>query len=86
MSSEKAPGPDGYNVRFFKSAWNVVGNDVIKAVLEFFHNGRMLKEFNNTTIALVPKCDILSHLRDFRPISCCNTIYKIISKILANRL
>lgn len=46
----------------------------------------MLKEANTTTIALVPKCENPSFITDFRPISCCNRVYKCIAKIMANRL
>lgn len=63
-----------------------MGPDVIAAVNEFFLNGRLLKDLNNTTIALIPKLPRACKLGDFRPISCCNLIYKIISKIISNRL
>jgi len=46
----------------------------------------MLKEVNATAIALIPKIPNPDKLKDFRPISCCNTVYKCIAKILANRL
>ena len=52
----------------------------------FFSSGKLLKEFNTTIITLVPKVSNTSTMGDFRPISCCNTMYKIISKVLANRL
>ena len=56
------------------------------AVQSFFESGKLLKELNHTTITLVPKCQNSSKLKDFRPISCCNLIYKCISGILARRL
>lgn len=52
----------------------------------FFHTGELLKEFNATLIILVPKCLQPTKVTEYRPISCCNVAYKIISKILANRL
>ncbi|CAL9237898.1 unnamed protein product [Arabidopsis halleri] len=82
----KCPGPDGYSVEFFRASWSVVGADVIKAVKEFFRNGRLLKDFNTTKIALIPKFPEACNLGDYRPISCCNLVYKIVSKIIANRL
>lgn len=83
---DKSPGPDGFNNFFFMKYWYVVGKDVVDAVIEFFENGSMLKQINNTIIALIPKIKNPTCLKDFRPISCCSTVYKIISKILANRL
>ena len=52
----------------------------------FFATGRLLKSINSTAISLVPKVENPSNLREFRPISCCNTLYKCISKILAEKL
>ena len=70
---------------FFKAAWSIVGNDVINAVLSFFKCGSLLREINCTIIALVPKVPNPESMNDYRPISCCNTVYKCISKIIAAR-
>ncbi|GKD28037.1 hypothetical protein Tco_1234251 [Tanacetum coccineum] len=86
MGNDKSPGPDGYTVAFFKEAWDIVSNDVTKAVKEFFINGNLLKVVNHTIIALIPKVASPSRINDYRPISCRNVIYKCISKILANRI
>lgn len=86
MPSNKAPGPDGYPVEFYKLASSTVGHDLILAIQEFFRNGRLLKDLNTTVIALIPKTPEAASLVDYRPISCCNLTYKIISKVLANRL
>ncbi|KAI9176948.1 hypothetical protein LWI28_009034 [Acer negundo] len=77
LHPNKAPGPDGFNANFFKKTWDIVGEDVINAIQEFFRSGHLLKELNATTISM---------MKDFRPISCCNTLYKIIAKIIANRI
>ncbi|GJW18232.1 RNA-directed DNA polymerase, eukaryota, reverse transcriptase zinc-binding domain protein [Tanacetum coccineum] len=82
----KAPGPDGYTACFFKKAWSVIGNDVCLAVKEFFNSGKMLKEINSTLIALIPKVHHPKLVTEFRPIACCNVLYKCISKILTNRI
>lgn len=86
MPSNKAPGPDGYPAEFYKTAWSTVGHDLVLVIQEFFRNGRLLKDLNTTIIALIPKTPAASALADFRPISCCNLAYKIISNILATRL
>ncbi|GJW40181.1 hypothetical protein Tco_0066026 [Tanacetum coccineum] len=86
MGNEKSPGPDGFTAAFFKEAWDIVGNDVILAVREFFVNGRLLKELNHTIIALIPKVSTPARVNDFRPISCCNVLFKCISKVIANRI
>ncbi|GJV94862.1 putative RNA-directed DNA polymerase [Tanacetum coccineum] len=86
IDSNKAPGPDGFSSEFFKAYWNVVGTDLCNAVKEFFKSGKLLKETNATIIALVHKCHTPRMLSDYRPIACCNVIYKIISKVIVNRI
>lgn len=76
----KAPGPDGYGSFFFKKAWNIVGDDLCKAGEEFFFSGKMLKQWNHTSIILIPKSKNASKVHEFRPISCCSTFYKIIQR------
>jgi hypothetical protein len=85
LGSEKAPGPDGFTACFFKKAWPIVGSDVCSTVKSFFHSGSLLKEVNSTIITLVPKVPNPSSITEFRPIACCNVLYKCITKILANR-
>jgi hypothetical protein len=63
-----------------------VGDEVCEAVLEFFQTGMLLKEVNSTIPTLVPKKKNDVFMGDYRPISCCNLVYKCITKILANRL
>ncbi|XP_039173652.1 uncharacterized protein LOC120296067 [Eucalyptus grandis] len=86
LATGKAPWADGFNVEFFKHSWDVVGASVILAVRDFFVNVSQLKQINTTIIALVPKIPNASTVHDFRPIACCNTIYKCITKLIANRL
>jgi hypothetical protein len=59
---------------------------VVQAIKSFFSSGFLLKELNTTAVSLIPKVVNPSQLNDFRPISCCNTIYKCITKILARRM
>ena len=81
-----APGPDGMNALFYQKIWHVVGKDVVTAVLDFLNDGILLPALNHTDIVLIPKVKISEKMSDFRPISLCNVIYKIISNVLANRL
>jgi hypothetical protein len=69
-----------------KKKWSIVGKEVCKAVLLSLNSGIMNKDLNSTYIVLVPKTKDPKNVRDFRPISLCNDLYKLISKVLANRL
>jgi hypothetical protein len=64
--------------------WHIVGEDVINVVNSFFQTRRIFKEMNATTISLIPKVANPTRLTDFRPISCCNIVYKCITKSLAD--
>ena len=86
MGPTKAPGPDGMNALFYQTFWHIVGIDVVAAVLDFMHSGTMPFEINYTHIVLIPKVKSPENLFDYRPISLCTVIYKIISKVLTNRL
>ncbi|XP_071705361.1 uncharacterized protein [Rutidosis leptorrhynchoides] len=86
IGEDKAPGPDGYTSVFFKKAWEIVGPDVCKAVIDFFNNSQLLTEINHTILALIPKVETPCKVNDYRPISCCNVIYKCISKIITARI
>jgi len=82
----KCPGPDGISFGFIKDFWDILKVDVMRFLLEFHRNGRLTKGINNTFIALIPKVDSPQRLNDFRPISLVGSLYKILAKVLANRL
>ncbi|GKE67379.1 sodium/hydrogen exchanger 6 [Tanacetum coccineum] len=86
MGGDKALGPNSFTTAFFKKAWDVVGGDITCTVWDFFFNGNLLKELNHTIISLIPKVTTPARINDYRPISCCNVLYKCISKIIANRV
>lgn len=86
IKDDKCPGPDGYNSYFFKKTWSIIGNEICYAIQDFFLNGAMLRQTNSTAITLIPKIMKPQRITDFRPISCCNVVYKMISKILTGRL
>lgn len=86
MDGNKAPSPDGFPISFFQHYWQLVEQDVYAMVHRFFHRGFILKELNLTNLVLIVKKECPETPGDFRPISLCNVTYRIISKVLANRL
>ena len=86
MDPLKAPGPDGMPPLFFQQFWPTVGEDVIEAVLTCLNSGTIPTSINRTFITLIPKVKSSVKFSEFCPIALCNTLYKIISKVLANRL
>uniref|UniRef100_A0A2N9HJ77 Reverse transcriptase domain-containing protein n=1 Tax=Fagus sylvatica TaxID=28930 RepID=A0A2N9HJ77_FAGSY len=82
LKAFKAPGPDGLHPGFFQKCWPTVGDSVVNEVRKIFSNGRMPKYLNKTLISLIPKCLGPETLSQFRPISLCNTVYKIVTKII----
>ena len=91
MQSLKAPSPDGHPPLFYKKFWPVVGKSITLAVQNFFSFGKLLKEVNNSFIvlftkSLIPKILNPSTINHFKPISLCNTVYKITSKLLVSKL
>ena len=84
--SFKSPGPDGINFAFIKQFWPESKDDFMRFVLEFHRNGKLTKGMHATFIALIPKVDSPQRLNDFRPISLVGCMYKVLAKLLANRL
>lgn len=86
IGNEKSPGPDGFNVVFFKHNWETVQSYFHDAVHELFSNGVLLKQLNHAAISLIPKGKHEPTAADFYPLSCCNVVFKTISKVIANKL
>ena len=78
ISKDKSPGLDGFSSCFFKKAWPILGEQFVEAVHEFFSSRSLLKQINNTAIILIPKSSHAPTVGDYRPIACCNVIYKVI--------
>jgi hypothetical protein len=82
----KAPGPDGLHAVFYKRFWHIIGEDLTDEVLAAISSKSIPEGWNDTTIVLIPKVENPETITQFRPISLCNVVYKVISKVVANRL
>ncbi|KAJ4812894.1 RNA-directed DNA polymerase (reverse transcriptase)-related family protein [Rhynchospora pubera] len=83
---DRAAGPDGINARFIQNQWHLLKELIIKQVKRFFHTKTMCQDMAKSNLVLVPKKEVPQKVADYRPISVCNVIYKIISKLLSRRL
>ena len=82
----KAPRPDGLHAGFYQNSWSIVRDFVEKVVFEAFQTSSIPDYLNQTLLVLIPKCQGPKSINHFRPISLCNTSYKIISKLIVQRL
>lgn len=86
MQADKAPGLDGFNPGFFQYHWDIIGSDVSSTCISMLAVGTFPVELNETALVLIPKKTIPGTMGDLRPIALCNVFYKIMSKMVANRL
>ena len=86
LPNDKVSGPDGYTKEFFIAAWPFIGKKFIISVQSFFLFDFLPTGINATILSLVPKTEEAQTMKKYRPIACCNLIYKVISKVLARRL
>ena len=77
---------NGMSAIFYQKYWDVSGNDIINIVLNVLNSNASVAPLNQTNIALIPKTNSPTKMNEFQPISLCNVSYKIISKVLANKL
>ena len=82
----KAPGPDEVNFKFIKAYWEVIKANFLECIKYFQTTGNMANGCNPSFIAIIPKTSDPLGFSDYRPISLIGCVYKVISKILANRL
>lgn len=86
MNPDKSPGPDGFNPGFYQKYWDIVGSDVVQMVTQIFDTGEFPLHLAETHICLIPKKLQPEIVGDLRPIALCNVIYKVVSKVIANRM
>ncbi|KAI0488370.1 hypothetical protein KFK09_028200 [Dendrobium nobile] len=84
--ASSAPGPDGYSFAFYQQTWLISDFKLCSAVKYFFSTGHMPRGVKSTVITLIPKGTHSNSISDYRPISLCNVFYKIVVKIIANRM
>jgi hypothetical protein len=86
MSPDKAPGPDGFTARFYQHSWDTIKSDLTKMVRKSQLSSKLGGGTNSSFLALIPKEKGAANFSRFRPISLCNTSYKILTKVIANRI
>eukprot|EP00253_Pinus_taeda_P024931 PITA_24931 len=86
MEPDKTPGLDGFSIHFYRICWDIIKADLFRMIKCFLQKSKVGGSTNSTFLALIPKEVNPMPLDCFRPISLCNASYKIISKILANRI
>jgi hypothetical protein len=86
MDPDKAPGPDGFSIRFYHFFWAIIKRDLKKMLNYTLQKQKLGGATNSTFLALIPKESNPSNFSRFLPISLCNSSYKILTKIIANHL
>ncbi|XP_062114673.1 uncharacterized protein LOC133825790 [Humulus lupulus] len=86
MHPDKSPGPDGFSPGFYQKFWDIVGEDIVCMVQEFFTTGYFPTHLSETHIVLIPKKSAPDSMGDLRPIALCKVVYKVVSKVMVNRL
>ncbi|GKU86994.1 hypothetical protein SLEP1_g1457 [Rubroshorea leprosula] len=84
--SSKAPGPDDFNFKFIREMWETIKDSVMGFIDDFHRNGKLVRGVNSSFIVLIPKVTNPQKIEEFRPISLIGVMYKVIAKLLANRI
>eukprot|EP00253_Pinus_taeda_P027605 PITA_27605 len=86
MEPDKAPGPDGFSAHFYRACWTIIKSDLLRMAKDFHKKAKVGGSTKSTFLSLIPKEVNLATFDRFRPISLCNVSYKILAKLLANRI
>ena len=84
MAPSKAPSVDGFTAGFYQRHWDLLGNAVTEAVLDFLNGGELPAGLNDTSITLIPKVRHPQSISQYRPIALCPVLYKIAAKAITN--
>ena len=86
MHQDKSPALDDFNPAFYQKFCPIVGNDLFQNCTKWLQDLQFPQELNRTNLVLIPKCTHPTTMKDLRPIALCNVAYKVMAKVLANRL
>ena len=86
MHPEKTPGLDGLNPGFYQHLWPLIGDQIFFVASQWLSTGAFPLGLNNSLIVLIPKCENPSSMKELKPISLCNVLYKFVAKVLANHM
>ena len=86
ISKGTSPRPDGFSVEYFLVFYELIKGDILKGLRESQRSSKIIESMKSTFLELIPKKQKTNEFADFRPISCCNIVYKIIAKIIAQSL
>ena len=86
LNGDKAPGPDGFSIAFWQFSWDFVKEEIMRFFKEFHEHNKFVRSLNSTFLVLVPKIENVVDIKDFRLICLVGGLFKILAKVLANRL